>query len=78
MFSIFYYGIETWTLVKSLNKNVEAFEVWFYGRMLRMLKENLTIFLYISALQPVCYIQKVWTREFLEFLNALCISLAQK
>ena len=34
--SILYYGSEAWTINKKIRKQLEATEMWFLGRMLKM------------------------------------------
>uniref|UniRef100_A0A8D8UV16 Craniofacial development protein 2 n=2 Tax=Cacopsylla melanoneura TaxID=428564 RepID=A0A8D8UV16_9HEMI len=36
VFSVLYYGVETWTLNKECEKRLEAFEMWTYRRMQRI------------------------------------------
>ncbi|XP_039291702.1 uncharacterized protein LOC120353116 [Nilaparvata lugens] len=36
IFSILFYGVESWTLTKSTKKRLEAFEMWLYRRVLRI------------------------------------------
>ena len=36
MWSILLYGCETWTITAGTKKNLEAAEMWFYRRMLRI------------------------------------------
>lgn len=35
-FSILYHGMESWTLSESIEKNLEAFEMWFYRKIVRI------------------------------------------
>lgn len=36
IFSIFLYGVETWTIKESERKKIDAFEMWCWRRMLRI------------------------------------------
>jgi hypothetical protein len=36
IFSILYYGVESWTLTEAMEKKLEAFEMWLYRRILRI------------------------------------------
>ena len=36
VWATFLYGSETWTIVKSIAKKINAFEMWIYRRMLRI------------------------------------------
>ena len=36
MWSILLYGCETWTITAETKKNLEAAEMWFYGKMVRI------------------------------------------
>ena len=36
MWSTLLYGAETWTLTKATTKNIEAFEMWVYRKMLKI------------------------------------------
>jgi len=36
VFSILYYGMESWTLTEATPKTLEAFEMWLYRRILRI------------------------------------------
>ena len=37
VWSTLLYGAETWTITKTLTKRIDAFEIWTYRRMLRIL-----------------------------------------
>jgi len=36
VFSILYYSMESWTLIEATQKNLEAFDMWLYRRILRI------------------------------------------
>lgn len=36
VFSVLYYGVESWTLTGAMEMKLEAFEMWLYRRMLRV------------------------------------------
>ena len=40
VWSILLYGCETWTITAETKKNLEAAEMWFYRRMLRIMERK--------------------------------------
>jgi len=36
VFSILYYGMQSWTLTEATQKKLEAFEMWLYRKILRI------------------------------------------
>ena len=37
VFSVLFYGVESWTLTETTTKKLESFEMWLYRRTLRIL-----------------------------------------
>ena len=36
IFPVFMYGCESWTIKKSEHQGIDAFELWYWGRLLRI------------------------------------------
>ena len=73
MWSILLYGCETWTITAETKKNLEAAEMWFYRRMLRISwKEKRTNESVIEETNQERSLIKTIRKRQLKFLGHIC------
>uniref|UniRef100_A0A8D8LPD3 Craniofacial development protein 2 n=1 Tax=Cacopsylla melanoneura TaxID=428564 RepID=A0A8D8LPD3_9HEMI len=70
VFSVLYYGMESWILKQDVMKNLEAFEMWVYRRMLRISwKDRITNKTVLQRMGKECEVLVTIKKRKLEFFG---------
>ena len=72
VFSVVMYGCESWTIKKVEHRRIDAFELWFWGRLLRVpltaRRSNQSI---LKEIRPKCSLEGLMLKLKLQYFSHL-------